>query len=142
MVAKIDSLASGLINVENYAPKQFNVSLGAPVTMNLTSNMPIARRSFFITNQYTTSALDWGALTLPAATTTEGILYHVHMGLEFGSDTTRWNSMQLSSAANYRWPATSSSFSSFLMQSSGNAHNEYIIISDGANYYAGVLERY
>ncbi len=138
IVAKGDSLANNLINVENYAPKQFNVSLSAPATINLTSNMPVARRSFFITNQYTTSFADSGTITLPAASTTEGILFHFHNGLEFGARGTRFAAHTIQGPANFRWNGPSAaSFSSFFMQSATKYHAGHIFVSDGANWYAG-----
>lgn len=138
IVAKGDSLAFNLMNVENYAPKQFNVSLSAPATINLTSNMPVARRSFFITNQYTTSFADSGTITLPAASATEGILFHFHNGLEFGARGTRFAAHTIQGPANFRWNGPgAASFSSFFMQSATKYHAGHIFVSDGANWYAG-----
>jgi len=142
-IAGKGTITQGFVNVENYAPKQFNIALsaGTSTTMNLVTNMPSARRSFFITNTFTTNSGDWGILTLPAANTTEGILYHFHMGLTFGNATTRFNSLQIQHSANFRWTA-GSNFSGFVAFGGQYTHNEYFIVSDGANYYAGILERF
>lgn len=147
IATKFDSSYSsslGNVNVENYGAKQFNTTLATPVTINLGTNMPSTRRSFFITNQYTTSSSDWGNVTLPAVTTTEGVLYHIHMGLIFGTSSTRFNTLQITSPSNFRWhgPALATAFSSSVLFGNTTQHGDYIIVSDGANYYFGILERY
>ena len=132
------SSASGNVNVlSTCSPKAVNVSLASGFTANLGTNMPSMYRQFFITNSHTTGSTNWGTFTLPAASTSTGILWQFHMGASVGSDSGTWADMTIASPANFRWNYAISAFSQFLAAQGTSTSKSIMIVSDGTAYYAG-----